>query len=579
MRRTRPEGIAARRAAFRSAACAAALTAGCVGSGKHAAAFPDTGYPYPGAALSPAGIGLPALAPDAQHQIAGGPTVGPGGTPVPGWTILPRIDVSEAFNDNIFQTTRDRQSDFTTYVTPSVVVIGDTPAIQTRIFYAPTGIVYADHSSQDLIGQNLNADATITIVPETFFVSLRGFAAIQPTFGGLPGVGGTGFGLQPGVGLNQNNGGFLTRDTANQTESFSVAPYVVHRFGTAGTLKGGVSYSYSDTSPVSGTPVFPGLGANSGTSGSLSTYNEVLQFTSGEDFGRFRDVALATGTQYEGSGVTRGAYQYIATNQLGYAITHEILVFGEVGIEDIRFNGTPETKITDAVWAVGGQWTPDPDSSVTVGYGHKYGFDSALLNASYAVTARTRVFAQYQTGLGTDLTQLQSFALNSDVDLFGNSVDPTTGAPLFLVNNTLGASGNNTLYRNKTLSGTAVMSLDRDTLSLQLLYQDRQSIASTNLSGSESSSGFSAIVGWQHQINEDLSTNAYATYGRQNGQQVVFGLGGEIEDTYSAQASVRYNFTPTLSGIAQYTFVDRISNFPGRSFTQNVFLLGLSKQF
>src|SRR6185312_6498934 len=99
---------------------------------------------------------------------------------------------------------------------------------------------------------------------------------------------------------------------------------------------------------------------------------------------------------------------------------------------------------------------------ITVGYGHKYGTDSALLSASYAVTARTRIYGQYRTGLGTDLTQLQAFARNTDVDPFGNSVDQTTGAPIGLTNGALRTSGNNNLYRTKTFSGGATLSLDRD---------------------------------------------------------------------------------------------------------------------
>ncbi len=563
------------RSALRTAGLGAAL-ATCWSMSLEPAAAQSIGFPRAGIGLNPA---TPlAIEPDVQNQIAGGPIGAPAGPPQPGWTILPRVDVSGAFNDNIFQTQSDRQSDFTTYITPSIAVLGDEPRIRTRLFYAPTGIIYADHSDQDMVAQNLNANATVTVVPDAFFVDLRGFATVQPTFGGVPGVGGTGFTLQPGYGLNQANG-LLNKNNATQSYNFGIAPYIVHRFGTTGTVKAGYSYSYSGSNPITDSFTVPGLATTTGTSGTLNTHNEALQFTSGEDFGRFRYLALATGTQYQGSGVTDGAYQYFVTNQLGYALTDSVTVFGEIGVEDIRFNGVPETKISDAVWSGGVQWTPNPDSSITVGYGHKYGFDSFLLNASYAVTARTRIYAQYQTGLGTDLTQLQSFALTSSVDPFGNSVDPTTGAPMFLTNNALGVTGNNVLYRSKTFSASAVTQLERDQLSVQLLYQDRDTQASTTAFTPSSSSSFSATAGWQHQINDDTTTGLYFSYGRQEGLQFLSVGGGDNEDTYSAQASLRYSFTPTLSGVAQYTFTDRVSNFVGRSYTQNVFLLGLSKQF
>jgi uncharacterized protein (PEP-CTERM system associated) len=559
----------------RSVACLTAAVAVCWMAGnERASAFPDTGYPYPGSSLVP--VTTPGAPTDVQHHIAGGPAVEPPGPPEPGWTILPRIDVSEAFNDNIFLRHINRRSYFKTYIPPGTNRAGNTPSVQTRIYYAPTGVIYASHGSQDLIAQNLNGFATVTVVPDAFYVDLRGYAAVLPTFGGLPNSSG-GFGITQGSGIGQSTSPFLTRNNATQTETFSVAPYVVHRFGSFGTFKAGYSYSYSAFSQLSGFTAFPL--STSDANGSLNTHNEVLQFTSGEDFGRFRELILATGTQFQGSGVTSGAYQYILTNQLGYAITPEVVIFGEVGVEDIHFSGTPTTNIQDFVWAVGAQWTPNPDSIITVGYGHKYGTESALLNASYALTARTRIYGQYQTGLGTDLTQLQSFASNTSVDPFGNSVDQTTGAPIGLTNGALRVSGNNNLYQTKTFTGGATVSLDRDQFTLQASWQDRKIMATTNRFGASSSSGYSALVGWTHQLNPDTVSNLYFSYGRQNGNQFFAGLGGEVEDTYAVQAAVRHNFTETLSGIAQYTYTDRVANIPGLSFTQNVFLLGLSKQF
>lgn len=570
---------------LRSAACLTVAAAACwaIGNGR---AFAQAGYPapaapatspYPGSSLEP--IAPPSTPTEIQNQIGGGPSVEPAGVPQPGWTFLPRVDVSEAFNDNIFQTSRDKKSDFITYITPSIDITGDLPRLQTSIFYAPTGIIYASHGNQDLIAQHLNAIATATLVPETFFIDLRGLATVQPTSGGLP-TGSGGFTLTPGNGLGAGNASFLTRNNATQSESFSIAPYLSHRFGTFGTLKVGVAYSYTDSSTVSNSGVsIPASTSSSAASGSLNTYTEVVQFTSGEDWGRIRYLGYATGTQYEGSGVTQGAYQYIFSNELGYAITRNVTVFGELGAEDIRFKGIPVTTITDAIWSGGAIWTPNADSSITAGYGHRFGQSAALFNAYYQVSPRTRVFGQYQVGLGTDLTQLQSYVINTDIDPFGNSIDPTTGAPLFLTNNILGSTGNSNLYRTKTFNGGGQMTLDRDQFTLQLLWQDRQVLATTNLLTAQPSSGFSSILSWIHQLNPDLQSTLVFSYGRQNGTMVVAGIGREIEDTYAAQVSLRYNFTETLSGIAQYTFTDRTANIPGLSFTQDVVLVGLSKQF
>ncbi len=567
---------------WRPATCVTAAVAACwVATPGDADAFPDTGYPYPGVTEAPAAtVGAPE---DVQHQIAGGPAALQHGVPDPGWTILPRIDVSEAFNDNIFQTSTNRQTDFITYITPSIQVLGDLPRLQTRIFYAPTGVIYASHGSQDFVAQNFNGSATMTVVPDTVFLDMRGYAGVQPRFGGLPAAGGNGFGITSGTGGGFGNAGssYASRDNSAQTLSFTVAPYAVHRFGTFGTVKAGYAYTYSAAQSLPGSDANDGYPYYAGnqSNGSVSSNTEVLQFTSGEDFGRFRNFALITGTQYSGGGVTSGAYQYMASNQLGYAITRQVTVFGELGVEDIRFNGYPATKLQDAIWAVGVEYVPNPGSSITVGYGHKYGADSFLLNAGYSLTARTRVYAQFQTGLGTDLTELQAFTINTDVDRYGNSVDPTTGAPAFNAMSALGISGNSNLYRNRTFSVGGVTNLDRDQLSLQAFLQDRKLVATTNTYGASSSTGVSAVATWQHQVSEATSTTVGLSYGRQDGSQFFGGISTAVEDTYAAQASVKYNFTETLSGIAQYTFIDRHTNVPGLSFTQNIVLVGVSKQF
>lgn len=553
-------------------------TAGLLAGSEHASAQtePETpGLPavsaYPGATIGP----LIPLGGTASTPAE----ISPLGPPPPqeaGWTVEPRIDLSEAFNDNIFETSNHHKPDFITFVTPSIHATGDLPRLQARIFYAPTGVIYAANGEQNLLAQNLNASGTATLVPDTLFVYLRGFSAVEPTFGGIPQIGG-GFALVPGNGISSGISPFLTRNNATEVSTFSIAPYINHHIGSFGSLSAGVSYSYTDSALLSDSGLTFPISA-SGANGSLNTYNQVIQFTSGPDWGRIRDLALGTATQFQGSGVSQGAYEYIASNQLGYAITRQLIVLGEIGAETIHFASIPATNTTDAVWAFAVQWDPNPQSSITLGYGHKYGQSGVIFNGFYQPTPRTQIFAQYQTGLGTDLTQLQNFGLNSGIDVLGNSVDHSTGAPLFLTSSILGSTGNANLYRTQTLTGGAVVNFDRDQLSLQLVWQDRQFVAGTSQLSATHSSGFSGILGWIHQLNPDTQSNAYVSYGRQSG--LLFGgFGQATEDTYAAQLALRYNFTPTLTAIVQYTFTERIGNLPGLSFTQNAALLGLSKQF
>lgn len=503
---------------------------------------------------------------------------------------MPRIDVSEAYNSNVAGSSgfggRGHRDDFVTYLTPSVSVTADTPRLQGSLFYAPTVQLYAYNGNQDSVGHNLTSSATLTVLADGLFINANAYAAVQPRFGGVSS------GYFGGFGGGAAN---LSRDQQTQTASFSVEPYAVHRFGDVGTAKVGYTYtksynngygtSFGNSGFVPNGAAFEGfpqqnLPVSNGNS-DLSTNRETGQFTTGEILGRLRSVTLLSASQYSGSGVDTGAYENFFTNQLGYAITHRITAFAEGGYEDIRYNTFPVTKIDDAIWSVGAQVTPDPDSSVTVGYGHKYGFNSAFANGSYAVTQRTRLTAVYQTGLGTALQGIQDVIGNSALDAFGNPVDATTGAPSFVSSGQLGVTGNNALYRLRQFTVTGSTFFERDTYSLSLTGTDENLVGTalgTNAFNggpiASSQSSYSAIATWRHDLTPDLSSAFSLTYGRarQSGQSTS-------DQTFGADVLLSQVLTETLSGYARYTFYDRSSDVPGLGYTQNVLLIGLSKSF
>ena len=88
-------------------------------------------------------------------------------------------------------------------------------------------------------------------------------------------------------------------------------------------------------------------------------------------------------------------------------MNRDVTVFGQVGYENLRFDGTPPTHINDAIWGIGATWTPNPDGQITVGFGHRYGQNNVAFDGSFALTARTRVSASYTTGLQNDLQGIQ----------------------------------------------------------------------------------------------------------------------------------------------------------------------------
>jgi hypothetical protein len=61
-------------------------------------------------------------------------------------------------------------------LTPSIFVSGDTRLAQVNLSYSPILYYYPSDQSQSRISQNLNASVQGQIIPETLFLSLRGFA-------------------------------------------------------------------------------------------------------------------------------------------------------------------------------------------------------------------------------------------------------------------------------------------------------------------------------------------------------------------------------------------------------------------
>ena len=313
------------------------------------------------------------------------------------------------------------KASFITTVTPSLAVSGDSSRITGALNYSPTLYYYSSVAGQNYVGQNLGANAHITLFPDQMFLDVNGFAGTQALNAGVAPAG--------TVALN--------RQQTVQSYSFSATPYVTHRFGGWGTLQVGGTLSETTQGALSGS--IPGTGGSNNQN--LTTVQEAASFTSGENFGRFLSSVQLLAIQGSGQGAYAGSYRNTATYQAGYAITHTITALASIGYENINYGGTDPIHIQDATWSAGVKLTPNPDSTITLLYGHQDGVTAAQVNASYAPTARTHIYVNYSEGVTTSLEQLQSTLSTAQFDSQGNAFNAVTGAPLQLVNNFFGTNG------------------------------------------------------------------------------------------------------------------------------------------
>jgi uncharacterized protein (PEP-CTERM system associated) len=538
-----------------------------------ATAFPLTDQTNPSIVPSGANLAVPDLL-DLEHQMGLATGFASLGSQQ-GWTILPRISVEEEYTDNILEVPSPRRWDLTTIVAPGVAVLGNSDRAQLQLNYQPVLQMHLINGSQNVLTQQLNAVGTLTLVPELFFVDLRAVAGVQATNGGIGGLGGVGQPGISGVGSTsfgqQDTGGLgLAKKNLTQTASVAVSPYMLYQFGDIGTGKAGVSLSESSYTPVTGFAPIP-LVSSGSDSQHLSTVEEFAQFQTGEEFNVLRYTFTADGRQStsSGAGITSSTRDTV-NNRVDYQINRTFDVYGQIGWEDISYTGNNLAAINDLTWGVGTVLTPNPDSTLTIGYGHQNGRDSFLANARYAVTPRTFLTANYTNGVGTQLEQVNDQLGQSSVGNNGGLVNSQTGAPVFVNNNALGVSGG--VFRYSYLSFSAISTLDRDTLGLTLGHSQESQLGIGGTAGT-SNAVTTGNFTWTHELTPDLVSTVTAAFS--SGTPTA----GTNSKSYVASVSLQYILTETVTTFARYTYYDVQSSTAGASWYQDLFLVGITKQF
>jgi uncharacterized protein (PEP-CTERM system associated) len=499
-------------------------------------------------------------------------------TTEPPFTITPSLALTQEYTDaGSYSTSGKAQPSFISILEPSVAMQGATRRLQVNLNYAPEAYVYESGGGQSYVGQNFNGRALVTLVPQTLFVDLRAFGTTQSVFGGF---GPNAVGTAPTSGVEQNY-------------SFSISPYLVHRFGSFGTGELGYAFARTLQSGINTTSalltpspfgLLPQTAAASFASQDVTTQNVHAAFVTGENFYRYNGTVLATASQYSGGGVLSDAYRNVFSIDNGYAITRTITALGRIGYEDIKYSGTDPQHVSDVLWDVGVRLRPGPDTTITARYGHHDGLNSLLLDATLAPSSRTRVYVSYSGGLTTEGEELQNVLANADLDDTGNLVDHTTGAPLLASSNFFGTEDN--LYRLHRLSISGAYMLDRDTFTAELDSSDYKLVSSSGLgNGFGSNSGTYGSLSWAHDWNPRLQSTAFIQYGiRSLSQQPVTGgvlpasTSGSAPDLTTA-ASMTYEIGKGFTGTVEYSYERSSVVGPGQSQSQNTILLTVAKTF
>lgn len=524
----------------------------------------------------------PSDAQDLRHQLqlAGGLAPPPGG----GWTIIPSVSLQEAFNDNIFQVHSPRRADLTTYLSPGIAIAGDTSRLQLTARYSPMIEINAINGSQNALTQQLNAVGRLTVVPDRLYIDLRAVAGVQATNGLLGnysslGNAGPATASTSGLGTAAGNGIGLAKNNRTQTWSAGISPYTVGRLGSYGDYRIGGSVDVSHSASANDFFAVPFGGGNS--TQSLVTTQQVAHFSSGDYLTSFQDQLDVNLSQSQTKNDLQNSQPFLTdgttssnresiSDQLTYHYNQTWAFFGSLGWEVIKYSGSNQLNINEGTWSIGTTVTPNPDTSVTLSYGRHEGQTAFNFNARYAATARTVVSASYSSTVGTQLQNVQRQLDLAAANQNGGLVNGQTGGTLFN-GNTLGVQPG--VYRFNSFVLNSTTNLDRDSLNFSLGYTNQKGVGSGQLSTNSSEVEYGTAQ-WIHSLTPLMTLSGAASYTRQQ-----YSNGSGLVQSVAMSAALQYTLSETVTTSARYLFNDQIASHPSLSLYQDLFILGITKQF
>ena len=466
------------------------------------------------------------------------------------WTFSPSIDVSKTY-DTAALLPHGRGRDVITRIMPTFAGTMDTRRLKGVFAYSPSYNLYAVHAGASRFDHNLNAEISATLVPDLLLAELRGYAATQPLLG-------------PALVSSGSSG----RLDDVQTSNFSAGPVLRKRFGDFAVLSAGYTISSTRSSLLA--PRSTSTLAQ-GASGQFASQQESMSIGTGPDFGRIKGNLAAMATQYDGSGVYRGAHNETVTATGAYALTRTVAATGSLGHETILYGPGGPKKIDGLTVTSGLLLTPNQDSSMTVKYGRQQGSTGFSFDGTYVPSGRIRLLARYSHGIGTNLQNLQNALAGTVSGPAGVAVDRLSGAPVQLGNLLNQQAG---VYRTTVASVSAVYLLARDAIMLDWSNSEYVLLSGGGGSGFGSNTSMNTSAMWQHALSDVCTTSTTLQYGLRSVPLVkadTTTTAVSLSATYLLSATLSVNFLISHTISTGQTF--------GFAPVRDLALVGLRKAF
>lgn len=239
--------------------------------------------------------------------------------------LEPRISVQHTATSNVRRNDAQR-SDQVTEVTPRLRWIGKTARIKGFFDYSLTGVHYAHATGAQHLRHRLNANATVEVVDQFFFVDVAGVAAMRPRS------------------VFDTSADFSAAHPDDvQTRSFRISPYLRGQLGSEASYE--ARYSVQDTR------------ADTANRSALLAQEALLSVNN-----RRGDQSLGWTLEARQQVLDYSLGRRIETGSLrgglAYAVTPQMVVSGMVGAEST--NQLSPVRETSSILGAGIVWQPSP---------------------------------------------------------------------------------------------------------------------------------------------------------------------------------------------------------------------------
>lgn len=466
------------------------------------------------------------------------------------WNTSAGVTPGLVYTDNVCLSGDDEQDRWIATVTPDFSVSGVGKRAKFSLSTAveinnltdddleELGCSPASFSDREQFAPRARANGNVELVKDWFFIDAD--ASIDQN--------------QASPFLGAGDDGFNRRGNTNTTYRYAVSPYINRRLDDAAQLF--LRYSYDDQ-------------RNSRDSvGDSNEERVTLRLDSGDRFtsfiwgveGNYSELQYddIDGRSFEENTLASGLLT------LGYNFSSSWQINASYGHEDNNFFTTTRDDVDGDIWDVGLRWTPNSRVLVEAGGGHRFFGTSPRFKVQYR-HKRHVLAADYARNVTYDRNIRTYREVQSTTDAFGDTIEPNTGEPLDLSNDSVVSNQNPIVDERFTLAWA--FRGRRTSISVSGSHSDQ-----TRLDNNSNSVFTYARVGFNRSLSRSLSVNTALSYDEQQAKDSD--LIGD-SDTFRANLGVSARLTESTTMRLIYQYTDRSSDRSFDDYQENRVTLNL----